>query len=249
MSIINIKTWNVNWFRGIKSGSRYKEKDQSEDCYNDITIDIKTFLNKENSVVFLQEVPYRSGETWSFNKYYTKLFEDFPGTIYEIATNITEKDFVVRTTAAISKKGLLKKITNYKPCNNRTIGLMFGSMILLGIHMPTGFSEKDDDMDNNMWNELINYTSKCKNEDRKLIIAGDFNAFIGCKDILTENKYIQLCRNLKDLVSVDTPTFIGKTAIDHIMANFNTNQNYHVKIQEECKWSDHKYIEVELRYQ
>ncbi|QRN85713.1 hypothetical protein JR334_00250 [Clostridia bacterium] len=65
---------------------------------------------------------------------------------------------------------------------------------------------------------------------------------------MTESKYIQLCRSAKDLVSDDTPTFIGETAIDHILINYNSNQNFNVKIQDECKWSDHKYIEVELRY-
>jgi len=58
MNIINIKTWNVNWFRGKKSGSKYNKNDQSEDSYNHITININTFLNKENSAVILQELFY-----------------------------------------------------------------------------------------------------------------------------------------------------------------------------------------------
>ena len=250
MNIINIKTWNVNWFRGKKSGSKYNKNDQSEDSYNHITININTFLNKENSAVILQEVPYKikNGNSWEVNEFYTKLCKNFPQKEYEIVTNIKENDFVVRTTVAIFKKGLFKKITDYNPFNNRTVGLMFGSISILGIHMPTGFEEKNDDKDNNMWNELINYTAKCKEENRKLVIAGDFNAFIGCKDTLTESKYIQLCRSAKDLVSDDTPTFIGETAIDHILINYNSNQNFNVKIQDECKWSDHKYIEVELRF-
>lgn len=249
MNKINIKTWNVNWFRNQKSGEKYNIVDQNKDSYLDIINNIKSFLkSKTNSVVILQEVPFKSkkNDKWVENCYYNKLLNDFPKEEYQVVSNMKTNEYLLRGTIAILKKEEnFKQITQYIPCNNRTIGLTFGSLTIIGVHMPTNFDKESKD--EKMWNDLNAYIAQCNKDGKKVIITGDFNAFIGCFEKLTEDKFIELCRNAKDIVPDDVPTFIGKTAVDHLFVNYNISQNCSVKIQNELKWSDHKYIEVEIK--
>lgn len=112
--------------------------------------------------------------------------------------------------------------------------------------MPTNF--KEDDQNDHMWRELIEYTTDKKAKKEKLIIAGDFNGYIGCKNKLTEKRFIELARVAKDIVSDDTPTYIGQTPIDHIFINFNSDLDYKVVIEKDWGNSDHKYLQAELKY-
>ncbi|KLV25522.1 hypothetical protein ABW02_15245 [Niallia circulans] len=248
MNTINIRTLNVNWFRKKISDPYYDQKDCDIDAYTNIVKNIKDFLkSKVNSVVFLQEVPYKMKQDreWVECDYHKKLIKDFPRDKYEIAENIS--NYITRCTIAIFKKGTFNKAKNYKPCNNRTIGLTLDNDItLLGVHMPTKF--KKDDQNDYMWSELIEYSSNMVREKRKLIIVGDFNSYIGCLDGNTEGRFIELCRVAKDIVSDDTPTYIGQTPIDHIFLNFDSKQDYEVYIEEDWNWSDHKFLQVKLNY-
>lgn len=245
MSTINITTWNVDWFRnGKRSGKEweYIVTDCDINIYNNIVEKTKEFLNEINAIVFMQEVPYKikQGRNWVECDYHKKLHEDFPSDEYEIAENLS--DYITRCTIAIFKKDTFSKSKDYYPCNNRTIGLETENITLLGVHMPTGFIK--DDPDDEMWKKLIEYSSI----NKKIIIVGDFNAYIGCNKKITEERYKELCRVAKDIISDDTPTFIGLTPIDHIFLNFDTNQNYHVKIEQDWEFSDHKHIQVGLNY-
>lgn len=59
---INLMTWNIDWFRnGCRSGKdmEYFEEDSNYEVYNNVIAIVKEFLEKENSVVFLQEVPFK----------------------------------------------------------------------------------------------------------------------------------------------------------------------------------------------
>lgn len=244
MCEINIKTWNVNWFRGRKSGRHYESDDQNEDCYDNIIANIENFLNKNNnSVAILQEVPFKTFGNWSENnKYYTELIKKFSEKDYEIILNVPNKPEVLRCTIAIYKKNDYEKVETYTPLNNRTVGLSYGSFTIIGVHMPTGFEKDSDDED--MWKALLKYVKEKKNE---LIIIGDFNAFSGCKNKLTREKYEQLSRDMKDIIPNDTPTF-GTTVIDHLFVTNDIYESYNIKIemQSEFKWSDHKYIEIKI---
>lgn len=249
MKTINIRTWNVDWFRnGKRSGKswEYDIIDCNSNIYNNILNETKIFLeSKENTIVFMQEVPYQIKQygKWSECNYHKKLHNDFPSDKYEIAENIS--DYKTRCTIAIFKKDTFVMIQSYKPCNNRTIGLNFDDdIILLGVHMPTNFKRNDSNDD--MWSELIEYSSNMKSNKKKLIIVGDFNSYIGCNDKITEERFIDLCRVAKDIASDDTPTYIGQTPIDHIFLNFDSKQNYYVNMEHDWEFSDHKYVQVEL---
>lgn len=249
---INIKTWNVDWFRNKKRSGQeweYNENDCDINAYINIVKDIKDFLDsRQNAIVLLQEVPYKikHGAIWLECGYHKKLHNDFPINEFEIVENIS-RNYITRCTIAIFKKGIFSSDINFKPCNNRTIGLNLGDDIaVLGVHMPTNF--KQGDQNDDMWQELIEYTTDKKNKKEKLIIAGDFNGYIGCKNTLTEKRFIELARVAKDIVSDDTPTYIGQTPIDHIFINFNSDLDYKVDIEKDWGNSDHKYLQAELKY-
>ncbi|MGG0717946.1 hypothetical protein ABE096_10215 [Robertmurraya massiliosenegalensis] len=249
---VNIRTWNVDWFRNRKRSDlkwKYDEKDCDIDAYNNIVKDIKDFLDsRENAIVFMQEVPYKMKQDvrWVECEYYKKLYNDFPSDDFEIAENISNY-YITRCTIAIFKRDTFSRTGFYKPCNNRTIGLNLNNEItLLGVHMPTKFERGDQN--DNMWSELIGYSANKKAKKEKLIIAGDFNSYIGCENKITEERFIELCRVANDIVSDDTPTYIGQTPIDHIFLNFDSNQDYKVLIEKDWSWSDHKYVQVKLNY-
>lgn len=245
MTSINIRTWNIDWFRHAKrsgAAGEYDVADCNIDIYKKIVEETKMFLTKEKSIVFMQEVPYKIklADKWVECNFHKMLYTDFPSDEYEIAENVNK--VVTRCTIAVFKKSTFLRSNSYKPCNNRTIGLIVDDITVLGVHMPTNF--KKGDSNHHMWSELIEYTAN----NQKIIIAGDFNAYIGCNDKMTETKYIDLCRKANDIVSDDTPTYIGKTPIDHIFLNFDTKQNYYVEIEQDWQYSDHKYVQVELQF-
>lgn len=244
MSTLNVITWNIDWFRnGKRSGEKWKYilTDCDINVYNNIVAKTKEFLNEPNAVVFMQEVPYqiRQGRNWVECDYHKKLHADFPSEEYEIAENLS--DFKTRCTIAIFKKGTFRIAEGYYPNDNRMICLKTDNITLLGVHMPTRFIKNDPE--DKMWKELIKYSSR----NEKLIIAGDFNAYSGCDEKLTEERYHELCQVATNIVP-DTPTFIGLTPIDQIFFNFDTKQNYHVKIEQDWEFSDHKYVQVGLKY-
>lgn len=248
MDKINIKTWNINWFRGINSGHKYLVKEQKKDVYISIVKNIKEFLVKENSVVILQEVPYKNKNqynNWEINSFYTELLEDFPTHKYEIISNIKKNSYVVRGTFAIFNKGEFTQMQTASICKNRIIELEKKPFTIIGVHMPA-LSPDSSIEDREMWDELIKYINEY-NCDKKMIILGDFNCYEECKNKLTEVKFMEVCKKANAKISDDIPTFIGKTTIDHVFAYYDIGQNYLVSIQDEFDWSDHKYIDVEIK--
>ncbi len=241
---INIMTWNVDWFRnGNRSGLEYEyfEEDSSEKVYNGIAEIIKKFLEKENAVVFLQEVPYKAkGERWHTHVLYEKIHEDFPSEKYDVLMN---EDFTYRYTMSISLKDNFGNNPSYYPRNNRTIAVEAANTILMGVHMPTGFKNNDDN--DKMWKHLIEFV---KVSNRNIIIVGDFNVFIGCVQKLTEERYNELLEYADNYVPENIITF-GRTSIDKYMLNKAITKiiiNYEIHPQEQKTFSDHKYICMEL---
>ncbi len=253
---INIMTWNIDWFR---NGHRTQEADiylESDICYksfSNIVVKIKEFLKKTNSVVFLQEVPYKikTGPVWKVTECYERFCEAFNDDEYNISKNAL---FCTRYTLSISRKSGTQsdtKIANYKeyePQNNRTIAMEFSDnftskkITILGVHMPTKL--KEDDVNSKMWDQLIGFTESF---NTPLIIVGDFNAYEGCKDKRTDSKYNTLLEYVKDVVSPEKITFIGKKLIDHVLIKNLDSYTIKTYIPENFEFSDHKYIELNIK--
>lgn len=238
-------TWNVDWFRnGRRSGyndSIYDFNDCSKEACNSIISIVKDFLSKENSIVFLQEVPYmRFNDNDQMVKH--DLWEDFskafPLCKYKIYR--TGKR-ALRYTIAITKETKFEDVNCFKD-NNRIIGVKNNFVEIVGVHMPTNFKLNDEE--DCMWKDIIQYANTKDN----LILVGDFNAFVGCKVKLTEQRYLDLLQHMRNCVSENVITY-GKNSIDKIMlrkGDYFRSCQYQIIPQPQKKYSDHKYLVMEL---
>lgn len=266
----NIMTWNVDWFRNGKRSEqedKYCVNDCSDEAYGKIIGIVKQFLEEENAVVFLQEVPckYKKDNRWYKHPLYAQLLKDFPKEDYDIFMNDNNgHSYCLRYTLAISKKEVYavndttfcpyNNKTVQVPKNNRIISVKKDPIVLFGVHMPVLKNNKDD---GKMWDDIIQYAKQVKN----LIIAGDFNAYVGCISKETDKKYRSLLTSMQECVPADKKTF-GNNRIDNILISKGTlskNCKYDVNVQhnvgkysdqkvqpDEEKYSDHKYVTMKL---
>ncbi|MCI1269295.1 MAG: endonuclease/exonuclease/phosphatase family protein [Ruminococcus sp.] len=249
MRRINIMTWNVDWFRnGKRSGKpkEYFEKDYDSNSYVEIVNIIKEFLEHNNAIAFIQEVPnkIKDNNGWRECAYLKRLIIDFPNDVYDISLN---NAFTTRYTLSISKKSVFKNVSSYKPSNNRTIAKCIDDVTLLSVHMPTGFASGDSN--DKMWDALIYYAKLKKDKKEKLIIVGDFNTYTGCKDKSTETKYNELLKfttDITDIVPANTITFVGNTPIDHILINYDLVNKATIQVQPSFDYSDHKFLKCKI---
>lgn len=244
---LHMMTWNCDL---------YKENPDSINWirYNSIKNIIKGRLELDNSIVVLQEVPYKSNITWEMHPIYEKLLVDFPKEKYKILCSISDKNQIMMTIIIFKKDDFeeLNEIEN----NNRIVFCRKEEFTFIGTHMPTNFKIKRGDNDKQkklkewkagVWNNLIEFVKIQKMTNKKVIILGDFNAFIGCEDTLTESKFIDLHRCANDIIPDNIPTYVGKTAIDHIFVNFDIESKYQYHIgNDDYKLSDHKYIVLDM---
>ena len=247
---INLMTWNIDWFRnGCRSGKdmEYFEEDSNYEVYNNVIAIVKEFLEKENSVVFLQEVPFKAkGERWHQHYLYKEIYKDFPPEEYDIKVN---DNFAYRCTMAISLKNTFDNNVSYYPKNNRTVAVRKNDIVFMGVHMPTGLKTKDDD--DTMWTDLISFV---KSSDKNIVICGDFNVFIGCKckQKLTEERYKELLGHAgycePDGDAKSKPTFKDLSHIDYILVRNDLKDRVKsYKIFEEGKrLSDHEPLIIDI---
>lgn len=260
----NIMTWNVDWFRNgerSEQEDKYCVKDCSDEAYGKIIGVVKQFLEEENAVVFLQEVPckYIKDNRRYEHPLYAQLLKDFPKKDYDIFMNYNNgRSCCLRYTLAISKKEVYavndttfcpyNNKTVQVPKNNRIISVRKDPIVLFGVHMPVLKNNKTD-IDNikniKMWDDIIQYAEQVKN----LIIAGDFNAYEGCRSKETGEKYCSLLTSMQECVPADKKTF-GNNRIDNILISKGTffeNYKYDVNVQRNVgKYSDHKYVTMKL---
>lgn len=238
---LHLMTWNSNM---------YQEKIDSinEERYNSIVNIVKGRLELENSMVVLQEIPYKSNNGWKEHPIWSKLKKDFPESEYEIFYSESNQ-FQIMMSIIISKKDVFKRFEETNINDNRIVVCKKDEVIFVGVHMPTDFETitEENKWKEQEWDKLINFVTKQNEKNRKTIILGDFNAYIECTKKATEKKFKQLHQLAKDIIPDDTPTFQAGTAIDHIFVNFNTELNYQYHIgNNNYNLSDHKYITLEL---
>ena len=250
-SYIDIMTWNIDWFRNQKRTGKkedYDERDCNLEVIKKISEKINLFLGKKkNAIVFLQEIPAEEFGWKSINYYaeFLKYINEY-GYVMKFNKNIEQK--ALRYTVAVYHKDAPFSVIKEKIFDDRMICVKYGSIKLIGVHMPTVFYDIGCYADK-MWTNLIEYVQQCNENNQKLIVAGDFNAFVGCKSDLIERRFNELTRLMKDIVPVGASTFVGNTTIDHIFYNFATEQRYKVTIEREFNYSDHKYVQVTRRKQ
>lgn len=241
---ISMLTWNVDWLRnGSRTGKEweYFECDCSDEVYSQIAKIVKNYFDVNSyAVVFLNEFPYKVkvDRKWNENLYFQKLKDDFPLKEYDIYFN--DRD-ALRVTLAIARKGIFRENKILQLMDNRIISIKKDNLILIGVHMPTHFSRNDTN--DNLWINLKNYIYECSNS---IVVLGDFNAFVGCKEKLTESRYKDILAMAEDKVPETEKTYIGNTLIDHILVK-NVATSPKANVEKEFEFSDHKYMTYSLK--
>lgn len=237
----HILTWNVDWFRnGNRSGrpEEYFEEDSSIEVYTSIVNIIKNFFENDAAIVFLQEVPFKVKGHDHF--LFKQLYKDFPKKVYDIFVN---EKFAYRCTIAISKKDVFERADIGSLADNRTVAVQKDGITFIGTHMPTGFRRNDDNC--KKWDSLLSFI---KRKESGIFVCGDFNAYVGCNDKLTEEYYLKLLNYMDNYIDELKTTFIRQTSIDKILL-LKKEMGITVdgvKVQDIFELSDHRYATVEI---
>lgn len=221
---LHIMTWNCSLY--AKDPFLYDSV-----VYNSIVSIVKERLAIENSLVILQEIPYKckSGKTWMVHPLYEKLLYDFPKEEYKIVFNVSNKYQIMMTVAIASKDKISSLDDNYYSFNipkNRMIAVNFNGVSILGIHAENG--------DNNKY-----FLDSL--HDLADIILGDFNA----GDYPESENRKTFNQILKGHICIcNMPTKITKsgrrTCIDHVFVRENmVDKCSNLIVHEEIKLSDH----------
>ena len=165
-NLINVMTWNIDWFRNGKRfngiENKYFEQDCDEQAFNGIVGTIKKFISNDNAVVFLNEVPHKTkSNNWELVEYHKKLCRLFPDAKYNDKYN---NGYLTHCTWVISNNGRFKD-DRHSLHSNRTIAVRVDNVTLLGVHMPTvsrNASLVQIKEVEKIWCELISYTREKK---------------------------------------------------------------------------------------
>ena len=223
-------TWNVDWFRnGKRSGEKweYLEEDSSVDIYEKIKKMIEEFFDSNNeSIVCLQEVPYKVGDRnrnhWLYNENIMKDFQNY-GTF----TANHNCKWAYARTMAISKSKWNHSEKEYDGIKgNKVVQIEKNGIDIMAVHIPPIQMEGKDvnkgaDANRKMWREII---EQCK-ASNPLIILGDFNTDS------PENEQYQMLQDMKEIGYLEPEgsatakyTFVNnqyKTHIDYILVRLD----------------------------
>ena len=251
--LINVMTWNIDWFRKGKRFNeiedKYFEQDCDEQAFNGIVDNIKKFISNDNAIVFLNEVPHRTkSNNWELVEYHKKLCRLFPDTEYDAKFNDEYNNgYLTHCTWVISNNGRFIE-DRYSLHNNRTIAVRVDDVTLLGVHMPTASRnaslERRKEVDK-IWRELISYAKEKKEKHERLIILGDFNAYVGCKNQQVNDRFLELLKYTTDISPQDRLTFRDTTLIDHVLINDEIDKlSCTIEVEDGSEYSDHKYVKL-----
>lgn len=236
---LHLMTWNCNLYQENSFSLDWENR------YDAIMEIVKRRLELENSIVALQEIPYKSGETWEKHPIYERLLKDFPEEQYDLVFSVSTPNQRMMSVI-IFRKHLFERNTGIEN-DNRIVACRKEDIIFVAVHMNTNLQEGSADVRKWKeweWDRLIAFAKAMKEQGKKLVMLGDFNAYVACNQALTEAKFRQLLHYTEDIIPGDVPTFQGGTAIDHVLLNFHADYQY--GIAENFSLSDHKYITVEI---
>lgn len=220
---INVMTWNTGITENL---------DNSVKC-NEIFNYVEDFLEKENAIVFLQQMVYKDPQSnWSIHDFYSILTERFN------TCKIIHERASFMMTVAITKNSNIKPLSNdFYPAGkpkNRSVAVEFCNISFLAIHAENG--EKNQEF-------LHSLHGKAD------IILGDFNA----GNYLESGSRNAFNCILKEHVCIcNMPTKITesgrRTCIDHIFVSENMiTRCANLIVHEEITLSDHFPITFEIK--
>lgn len=247
----NLFTWNVDWFRNGQYTGRKSNDYNYQDCkgeiFNKLCKEVRNFFEKDpnNPVAFIQEFPfkYKEKKEWHEIPYWNSLKDEFPSDKYDVFESSPNEVNVYRKVVAIAKKGTFER-DNRRNDNNRLLYLNFknSDKTLIGVHMPV-INCLNKDKNDIVWQKLISDVKK----NKKVIIAGDFNTYIGCDSKSTEYRYKELLSLADNIVVESIKTFNDITSVDKILVGKDLNiKSYGVIPQEVKGYKDHRYITARI---
>lgn len=247
----NVFTWNVDWFRNGQYTGGKSNKYCIDDCkdviFEQLCKEIKIFFKKNpnNPVAFIQEFPFKylKNDEWQELSYWESLKKVFPSEKYDVLESNPNEADVYRKVVAIANKGIFERDNEHND-NNRLLYLNIkdGDMRLIGVHMPT-VNCLNKDKEDIVWRKLI---SDVKG-NKKVIIAGDFNTYIGCDSKSTEYRYKELLSLADNIVVESIKTFNDITSVDKTLVGKDLNiKSYGVIPQEVKGYKDHRYITARI---
>ena len=227
---MNLMTWNTSLYSELIS-----PKDNPK--FKLIINYVKTYLEKENSIVFLQEIPYCSRETWKEHPLFSELIRIFTEKDYKVGYNIFSINQIMMTIAiykADSTQLKNKKAYPNEKATNREYAVSFNDLLILGIHAKNG-------KDNEAYLESLNSEAD--------IVLGDFNAgdYTDSKNRHIFNKILQ-----KHICICNMPTRVDektgkRTCIDHVLVRDNlVTKCSNLIVHEDISYSDHFPISFEI---
>ncbi len=231
--MFRIMTWNTALTEGSNS--------------QDVIKYIKSFVDENNTLAVLQQVPYKdANNSFEIHQVYSDFMKAFADSKYKVFQNNTyNKGKIVMMTVIVTKMpNVAKSAMQSSQITNResavTISLGNNNHIdVYGIHARNG-------KDNRPYLKLLDNTV---NAD---IILGDFNAgdYDECHNKMT------FCSILQDYVCIcNMPTkeiwknheFVRKSCIDHIFVRRNlVTKCSNLIVNEDNRLSDHYPITVDI---
>lgn len=222
-----------------------KDKDDHE-RFDKVVNQIKEYLEKENSIAFLQQIPYKIKDesSWLVHPLFDKLQKRFSELNCNIFYNNTfNKGYVIMMTIAIvSNKGdnedraalANEEIYPNGEPTNRECAILYKKLNILGIHAKNG-------KDNKRYLKMLNGQAD--------IILGDFNAgnYKEAENRFTFNSILQ-----EHICICNTPTRIDprsnrRTCIDHVFVREeDVTKCANLVVHEEVMLSDHFPITFEV---
>lgn len=241
---MKIMTWNVDWFRnGKHSGGRdevYLKKDIQDNEKQQIENRVQAFLQADDAIVFLQEIP--DFRICSMN-------------IAEGYESLCIKENAYNHTVAIAKENEWEDITSsfFEKTNHYKNRIVVAkgkrdNIIIVGVHIKDlRRQEKESDKKavKDLWLRLIEFCKKYN----PVAICGDFNTDSEYDEYGKKIPQFTLMEELKGLGYIeaqgeatrnkpgDKPTFKKTSHVDYVLVKKDIKTNKY--IMEDLNLSDH----------
>lgn len=215
---LNIMTWNT----------AITENLEDEQKCNQIINYIEDFLEKENSIAFLQQIAFKDpNNNWKMHSVFRRLKENYLIEFYKKST------FMM--TVAITKKNnfLYPLEDEFYPINrpkNRAVAVKFNDISFLAIHA-----------ENDAKNADVNKSYLCSLHGKADVILGDFNTgnYLEAENRITFNQILK-----EHICICSMPTKVTetgrRTCIDHVFVRENMiTKCCNLIVHEDVLLSDH----------
>lgn len=246
---INLMTWNTGLYM---FGNEMKDKsikpidDIADKIVNGVFGIVKQFLEKENAIAILQEVPYVSNLNWGKHPWFKKFVNTFPEENYCSIYNKIPSNKALKMTVVLAKKDLISSM-DIERDNNLYVSFQIlpntpDQLTALAVHSHDA-------------EECLGYLQRNYNTDYSLIL-GDFNAgnYIKEKndDSIANNRdqYLRLINGYIDICQGEYTTEYY-TYVDHVLLRskysfLQTHKVNNLDVSRDVKYSDHYPIIFEL---